>query len=527
MNLRFLWSNLTRSKKKTAVRAESTKRLLEDFSTDLNQNKRLLQEIFQNCNDVAFQELWIGPAKKRGIILYQQGLVDKKLLDETVLRPLLTKKEAWPTPPTLDFLSKSLIYVGGQKVTTEVSKVVDEILSGQTALLIEGAHQALLIDVKGWEKRSIQEPSTEVIFRGPKEGFIETIETNIAMVRKRIRDPRLKLLYYPIGRRSKTKVALAYIEGLTSPSLIREAQNRLERIDLDLILDSGYIEQMIEDKWASLFPQLQVTERPDETAAGLAEGRIAIFTDNSPGVLLAPATITSLMHSADDYYSRWLSGSFVRSFRFFAAVFSIILPGLYIALTSFHPELLPTQLTLVIASSRKGVPLPAFMEAFLLEAFIELIREAGLRLPGNLGQAVSIVGGLIIGQATVSAGLVAPLMLAVVGLTAISNFSIPNFDAAQAIRMIRFMIMILATIFGLYGVSIGVILVLVHLSLLKSFGFSYLSPWSPLEPRDLKDALIRLPWPFLRERPRFLGPQNLNRQDDERQDRFSKSGKEE
>lgn len=520
MSLRTIWNKISGSGGKKGSESE-TSILPERLGSNLSQNKQLLQDIFRDCADVVFHAFQIAQGKTDGLLIYAQGLVDKKSLNDNILRALVELDKRPVLPPRS--LGEEIIYFAGQETATEIAEITEAILTGKTALLFEGTDSALLFETTQWEQRAIDEPKTEISVRGPRDSFIETLQTNIALIRRRIKDPRMKILYYPIGRRSKTKVALLYFEGLTPDGLLRETQNRLERIDMDIILDSGYVEQMIEDKWHSIFSQLQLTERPDEVVAALAEGRVAILTDTSPGVLIAPATLNSLMHSTDDYYNRWIVGSFVRGFRFFASIFSVILPSLYVALTSFHPELIPTQLALNIAATRHAVVFPSFVEAFLLEAFIELIREAGLRLPGNLGQAISIVGGLIIGQAAVDAGLVSPMMLSVVGLTAISNFTIPNFDAAQAVRVIRFLFMILATILGLYGIVIGSIFTFAHLATLKSFGYSYLSPWSPLEPADLKDSVIRLPWPTLKRRPNYLDPKQAIRQSDERRDNQSKS----
>jgi spore germination protein len=523
MSWRTVWRKLTSQGAKKLSKPQS-KSKPPQLSTDLQKNKVFLQEILQDCGDVSFHDFHFSPSQTKALLLYQQGLVDKKSINESILQPLMDMKTKFPSD--IAVLGDSLIHFAGQEATNEIHSIIDCVFTGQTALLVDGINQALLLDTISWDKRSIDEPKTEVAVRGPREGFIESLQTNLGLIRRRIKDSRLKVLYYPMGRRSKTKVALLYMDKLTPPDLLQEVQNRFERVDMDIILDAGYIEQMIEDKWTTIFPQMQLTERPDEVAAGLAEGRVAIMIDTSPGVLIAPSTLNTLMHSSDDYYSRWIIGSFIRGFRFTASIFSILLPALYVALTSFNPEMLPTQFALSIASSRKNVPFPAFIEAFVLEAFIELIREAGIRLPGNLGQAISIVGGLIIGQAAVSAGLVSPVMLTVVGLTAISNFTIPNFDAGQAIRVIRFLFLVLAAFLGLYGMSLGIILVFSHLCMLKTFGYSYLSPWSPLEPQDLKDSIIRLPWPVMRRRPRYLEPMESNRLDDEQRDSYLRSNDE-
>ncbi|MCL6590315.1 MAG: spore germination protein [Firmicutes bacterium] len=518
MSWRSIHRELTRSFRKTRATIQKTESSKpEQLSPDLKQNELLLKGLFQDCGDISFHHFCLME-QRRAFLIYQPGLVDRKTLNDSILRPLLEQPKL--NHPNLDLaaLGGSVIHSIGQEIATEIAQIIEGILSGKTALLMDGAPEALLIETTGLDKRAIEEPKAEIATRGPRDSFIEILQVNIALVRQRIKDSRLKFIFFPAGRRSKTKIALAYIAGVTPEDLLQEAIERLMQVDMDIILDSGYVEQMIEDKWYSIFPQLQLTERPDEVVAALNEGRVAIFTDTSPGVLMAPATLNTLMHSADDYYNRWIIGSFIRGFRFFASIFSIVLPALYVSLTSYHPDLLPAKFALAVAGARQNIPFPAFLEAFILEAFIELIREAGLRLPGNLGQAVSIVGGLIIGQAAVSANLVSPVMLTVVGLTAISNFSIPNFDAAQAVRVIRFLLMILAAFLGLYGVVLGIITIFIHLAQLTSFNYSYLSPWAPLQPSDLKDSIIRLPWPAMRWRPQFLRPRQKKRLQDRRKE---------
>jgi spore germination protein len=298
-----------------------------------------------------------------------------------------------------------------------------------------------------------------------------------------------------------------------------ELEEKINKINIDAVLDSGYIQQFIEDRHFTPFPQVQVTERPDVVAGSVYEGRIAVLVDNSPFALILPVTLTALFQSAEDYYSRSTVTTFVRNLRILSGIISLLAPAMYIALISFNPGIIPTKLLLSIAATREGVPFPAFMEAFIMELTLEFLREAGVRLPRAIGSTIGIVGGLVIGQAAVSAGIVSPIMVIVVALTAIASFSIPNYEMAAGFRLIRFILMILASIYGLYGIVLGIIATLVHLVNIKSFGTPFLTPYAPLFVEDMKDGIfLKLPWQNLRKRPRHLDPLDIIRQGDDSND---------
>jgi spore germination protein len=290
-------------------------------------------------------------------------------------------------------------------------------------------------------------------------------------------------------------------------------KERIDNIDIDAIMESGYIEQLIEDSWRSPFPQMQHTQRPDVVAAALYEGRVAVVVDNTPFVLLVPATIVTLIQSAEDYYERPFITAAVRLLRLGAMIMSLVLPSLYIAVTSYHPGMLPTDLALYVAGSRANVPFPAFIEAFIMEAALELLREAGIRLPGPIGSTIGIVGGLVLGQAAVEAGIVSPLMVIVVALTAIAGYSSPSYSLAISYRLLRFVMMAFAAVLGLYGVIWVVLAILIHLCNLKSFGVPYLTPFVATETavKDFKDVFIRVPLRYMKSRPQYLRPGDSTR----------------
>ncbi|GGH88896.1 hypothetical protein GCM10007096_42270 [Pullulanibacillus pueri] len=317
-----------------------------------------------------------------------------------------------------------------------------------------------------------------------------------------------------LGERSKTDAAILYIEGIANPKIVKEVIRRMEKIDTDDVSETGIIEQWIEDSFLSPFPQIQHTERPDRCKAALLQGRVTILLDNTPFALIVPVTFGQLFHTPEDYYERWILTTLIRVLRYIAAFISVFLPGLYISLVSYQPGMIPTALTLSIASTRDGVPFPATIEALLMSITMELLREAGLRLPKPIGQTVGVVGGLVIGDAAVTAGVVSPIMVIVIALTAIATFSIPSYSMAISLRILRFAIIFAAALFGIYGLIMVYIMVNVHFVNLKSFGVPYSAPYGPLIPRDMKDIVLKVPTMFLRERPRMLQPQDkirLNR----------------
>jgi spore germination protein KA len=340
----------------------------------------------------------------------------------------------------------------------------------------------------------VEQSDVEPVVRGPKESFVEVIPTNIGMIRRRIHSPNLVFEQIDLGCITETKICIVYIKGICSEELSNEVRMRIKKIKMDGILESSYIEEQIQDSRYSLFPQIRTTERPDSVAASLLEGRAAIIVDNTPVVMIAPGEFFSLLQSAEDYYNRYSFSSLVRLLRFFAFTLALILPAVYIAVVNYHQEMIPTSLLASIVASRSNVPLPAFLEALSMEITFEILREAGVRLPRQVGQAVSIVGALVIGQAAVQASIVSPLMVIVVALTGISSFCIPQYSLALPVRVMRFALMILAAMLGLFGVMIGILFLMMHLFSIESFGKPYMAPIGPLRASGLKDTVLRYPW---------------------------------
>lgn len=371
--------------------------------------------------------------------------------------------------------------------------MLQEILEGHTVILLDGISSFLSYNTYGPKGRSIEEPTSQTVIRGPKEGFTEQIESNLSQIRRRIRNKALRVESYKLGSVSKTNVALLYIETIAKESTIREARKRLNQIQIDSILESEYVEELIRDNPNSLFPTIYNTERPDAVCASLLEGKIAILVDGTPYVLTAPTTFLEFFVSSEDHYHHPAEAALFRFVRLLSMILTVLVPGSYIALTTFDQELIPTPLLLNIAAQREGVPLPTFIEAILMEITFEVLREAGIRMPRAIGPAISIVGALVLGQAAVQAGFVSAAMVIVVSITAIASFCIPNTSMADSLRIIRFMFMIFAAFIGLYGIFIGLIGLVLHLCSLKSFGVPYMAPLAPVFPGKNTDSVIRAP----------------------------------
>lgn len=480
------------------------------LQSDLSYNIEVLQKLYTNCSDVVFRPFQINGATQ-AILIHIDGMSNQEEIDRHVLKPLMEIDDKSNHIQLKDYIQQKIAVTKVNEVFT-ISDVIEQVSSGSTIVLIDHEACGLSIGLAKWEKRAVEEPTAESVIRGPREGFTESIGVSTSLLRRRIKSPDLKMQTVYVGGYTKTKVIVAYIQEIADPSLIEEVLNRIKRIEMDGILESGYIEELIEDHSFSPFPQVLNTERPDAAAAHLLEGRVAILVDGTPFVLIAPMTLYSLLQSSEDYYQRFLIGTCIRWLRYAFFVFSLVLPSLYIAILTYHQEMIPTTLLLSIARSREQIPFPAFVEALIMEISFEALREAGVRLPKQVGSAVSIVGALVIGQAATSAGLVSAPMVMVVASTGIASFAIPHYTLGIALRMLRFPLMFLAGTLGLLGIMLGLITIIVHLSTLRSFGVPYLSPMGPMVPREMKDVLLRAPWWSLKTRPHFTGKYNKYRQ---------------
>ncbi|MEV5025261.1 spore germination protein [Paenibacillus sp. LPE1-1-1.1] len=479
-----------------------------DFLTGvLQEDFQMVKDKFDRSVDFSYREFEIYDTHK-AVVFYLDGLINLDRIDMNILTPLVSSNDiTLQSPIVLQDIEKKILSASVASGES-LQEIMDHVLSGGTALLVDGVAQALLISEKSWEKRSVEEPTTEVVIYGPREGFTEDIRTNVSLVRRRLKTAQLKMESIKLGELSQTEIIITYLEGIADHSILKEVRSRLDQISIDAIEDSGYIIELIEDNPYSVFPQVLQTERPDRLVGNILEGRIGIMVDNTPFALIVPITFFQLMNSTEDYYEHFILASTIRCLRYFFIFVALLFPSIYVAVTSFHQELLPTNLLFSVASARESVPFPVFIAALLMEISFEALREAGLRLPRAIGGTISIVGALVIGQAAVQAGIVGAPLVIVVSITGIASFMFPSYSLTGAIRLLRFPMMFLAAFLGMYGILLGVFLILSHLVRLQSFGVPYLSPLAPFNFSDLKDVFVRVPWWAMKKRPSDTGKKN-------------------
>lgn len=486
----------------------------------LRQRLDLVRKRLGESKDIVIREFSSSNNKVKSAVLYIDGLVDRRMVAESIIRPIQSNNfvksfsQQLTQHNALQIFKEQLTSVSEVAEAADLTQALKLVFSGDTALLIDGEEKILVYSTRSWDRRSVTEPETEPAVRGSREGFTETLRTNTALLRRRIRHENLRLESMKAGRRTGTDVVLAYINDIANPLTLAEVRRRVAAIDTDSILESGYIEEFIEDVPFSLFPQLEHTERADKAAAAILDGRILIMVDNTPHVLIIPTSFFQFVQASEDYYERPYIASVLRLLRLFVLNIALMLPAVYVAVITFHQEMLPTSLLLSIAAAREGVPFPAVAEALLMEAMFEVLREAGVRLPKTVGQAVSIVGGLVIGDASIRAGLVSPSMVIVVAATAISTFALPAFNASITLRILRFPLIMLAGFMGLYGVIFGLIIILIHLAGLQSFGVPYLSPLVHGSANDMLKTFARPFWWMTGQRADALALQDKKRQAD-------------
>ncbi|WP_028308810.1 spore germination protein [Desulfitibacter alkalitolerans] len=471
--------------------------------------KEKLEQIFSDCSDFMLREIALGDEPPVKIIIACiDGLVNKQMVNADILKPLMIEarianlKKELNNRTILTILKENLLTTIELQEIQDFQETIDAILAGDSVIYIEGKATALKAGSKGWEARGIEEPGTEAVVRGPREGFVESLGINISLLRRKIKNPRLKFEMMKLGKQSRTNVCICYIKDIANEKIIDTTRKRIKNIKTDAILESGYIEEFIEDAPFSIFPTVGNSEKPDVVAAKLLEGRVAVLCDGTPFVLTVPFLFLESIQSSEDYYSRSPLSSMIRALRMLALLISIILPGLYVAVVSFHYDIIPFKLLLTMMAARGGIPFSPFTEAFMMGVIFEILREAGVRMPRPIGQAVSIMGALVIGEATVKAGLISNPVVIVTALTAISSFAVP--PTTGFMPFIRIILLIAANILGFMGMLLIIAVFLIHMCTLRSFGVSYLSPFSPLDVTDLKDTIIRVPIWAMNTRPRTL-----------------------
>ena len=483
----------------------TTQEQVHPVSLKVSENKQILQDMFGSSMDIKIREMVLGRERVRCLAAYIEITAGSLAFENSLVGRLLND---------LADLSAERIYESlasnGQGLcdVTPFENIEDAVqfgmLTGDVILFIDGFASALKIPDKGYPNMGVTKPDSEKVIRGSQEGFADSVKVNTALIRKRIRSTKVRVKEVKAGLYSHTNIDLVYMEGLIYPGLLEEIERRLDSYTIDGILDSGMIEQLAEDNWYSPFPQFQTTQRPDRAAIAVLEGRVVLLCDNSPTALILPTDYNSLLKTSDDYFNRFEIATLERLIRYAASFMALALPALYLAVTNFHTQILPTSLLLSFAAARQGVPFPAVVEVLLMELSFELLREAGVRLPGAMGNTIGIVGGLIIGQAAVEANLVSPIVVIVVAFTALSSFAIPNEELATAFRILKFYMIAMSAWLGLFGFLAASLSILIHLAGLKSFGIPYLMPYAGAELnhyQDERDSLIRYPLSMMRRRP--------------------------
>ena len=479
----------------------------------LDNNISLFKNIFKNDDTLIIREFENKQLKAaQCCIIYIDGMVNTEIVNENIIQPVLRSdlSEDIESDNLLEELKKKVIVSNNVTSETEINKIVSSVIYGDTLFLLEGYDKALIISSKGWQSRSISEPESTKVVRGPREGFTESIMVNLSLVRRKIKNSDLKFKFKEIGERTHTKTCICYIEGLALEGILSELEQRLDKIEIDGIIDSGYIQELIKDAPYSPFETVGSSERPDIIAAKLLEGRIALFVDGSPFVLTVPYLIVENFQANEDYYNNYIFSSINRLLRGFTAVVSIAIPALFLAVVTYHQEMLPTPLLLSVSAARQGVPFPTSVSLFLMLFIFDVLREAGTRMPAPIGQAVNIVGTLVLGQAAVEARLVSAPVLIVTAVTGIMTLINMNFISATII--FRNILLLGASFLGVYGAIMCFIIMYLHLMSIRSFGVPYMMNVTRAKNHDGQDAWIRAPWWSMTLRPKIIGGKNLVRE---------------
>ncbi|MCX7748794.1 MAG: spore germination protein [Clostridia bacterium] len=490
-----------------------------DISKNLSENLDYIKKRFSVPlnGDIVIREFDIVVKDKviPAFMFFIDGMVDRNVINMGILQPLmlLSNMDIKSDENDIAEYVRSHILPHNQlKEVREHQQVIDDVNFGGCGIYIDGVDAAFTADVKGWQQRGVERPNTELVLRGPQEGFNESLRGNTSLIRKRLKDENLIVESIQIGKRSKTPCSMLYIKDLANDSLVKEVRRRLESIRVDYIIDTGELEQYIEDNPFLPTPQMIATERPDRVASMLTDGRVAIVMSGSPFVLVLPINNNDLIHAAEDAYVRFPYSNLLRIIRIMAVIMSLLLPGVYIAITNFHHEMIPTDLLLAITASREKVPFPSVVELLIMEVAFELIREAGIRIPGPIGPTLGIIGALILGQAAVAANIVSPILIIIVAVTGIGSFAIPNFSLGFAFRILRFGFILLGVAAGFLGITTGLFIFGLWLVSVKSFGVPFVAPFAPKTAGGLREEFLRMPIWKQETRPDYINPKNMERQ---------------
>lgn len=472
------------------------------LSGNLQKDVMLFKDIFKKDSVLRVKNIKVRQTERFDCaLIYMDGMVDTEQLNNAVIRPLLTNDAKNDCKNIAQYISAQVLFARDTKPADNLAQMLSGILYGEALLLIDSSKTAVLIDLKGFKTRGISEPEEERVLQGPREAFEEAAMFNLAMIRRRLRTPDFCTEMITVGRRTSTMVFVCYLDTLADKKTVENIKQRIKEIDIDGIIDSNYIGELIKDNKYSIFKTIGSTERPDIVASKLLEGRIAIVVDGTPVVLTLPYIFSESFQSDEDYYLNFLVSSIGRVLRYICFFMSVSIPAIFIALTTFHTELLPTSLAVAIEKLRAGVPFSPFTECLLMLFVFEVLREAGIRMPKSLGHALSIVGGLVVGQAAVDARIISTPILIVVAVSAISGLMIPRLKGA--VFYLRLIFLCVSAFFGLFGFITGFSVSIMHIISLKSFGVDYTQSLRRFSFQSLKDTVIRAPWFKMTKRPLF------------------------
>lgn len=503
--------NKNKNQSKNTLEAEDNNK--KQLSKSLNDNVAAFRKIFGSDDTIVYRDIENAYSSDfRACVIYIDGMIDTDITNKNIIQPIMNSelKIRQIDDDLLDKLKSKVISTNQIKKTGNIDDLVFALFNGDVLLLVDRFNEALQIGCKGWETRAIEEPGMEKVLRGPKEGFTESLITNLSLIRRKLKTTDLKFKFREIGVRSKTKVCICYIETIASNEIIRELEKRLDDINIDGVIETGYIEELIKDCPLSPFKTIGNTERPDVVAGKLLEGRIALILDGTPSALTLPYVFIEYFQTAEDYFDNFYFSSINRIVRYLGEFFTTSIPPIYISLITYHQEMIPTPLLLSITASRQGVPFPTIVEAIILLFIFEMIREASIRMPSTMGQSVGIVGALILGQAAIEAKLFSAPMVVVIAATGISGLI--NLKLKGANIVIRLFLTLLSGIMGLYGYIFGVIACFIYMYSMRSFGIPYMLEIGSINPVDLKDTAIRAPWFYMKMRPKTISAKNIIRQ---------------
>lgn len=490
-----------------------------DISENLKDNLDRIKKVYSVPinGDIVLREFKIIVKDKAisAFIVLIDGLADRKVVDDDILQPLMLLSNLdikGDEKEIAEFIKNHLLPHNQLKETKNFRDVIDEVNFGGCGIFIDKVDIAFTADVKGWEHRNVSRPNTELVIRGPQEGFIENVRSNTALVRKILKDEDLIVENMTVGFRSKTPCAIMYIRDITNDEIVKEVKRRIKGISVDYIIDSGELEQYLEDSSVLPTPQITATERPDRVAGMLVDGKVAVILHGSPFALVMPTTSFDLINTPEDIYLRFPYGTALRFIRIFAIILALLLPGMYVAITNYHHDMIPTDLLFAVSAAREKVPFPSVVEILIMEIAFELIREAGIRIPGPIGPTLGIIGALILGQAAVAANIVSPILIIIVAVTGIGSFAFPNFSMALSFRLLRFGYIFLGAIAGFLGITTGLFIHGIWTVSAKSFGVPFMVPFAPRTTGGLADSFVRGPLWKQEKRPDYVNPKDLQRQ---------------